>query len=221
MHWRAGKSEWSNYYRDFNHVPKSIEKKKELVNKYLDYLKPNTVWDMGANTGFFSRIASSKGIFTVSMDNDPVCVEANYIKSLKNGEKNLLPLIVDLNNPSPGIGWENKERSSLQARGLNVTILALALIHHIAISNNVPLAKIARFFSNMCHSLIIEFVPKTDSMVEKLLATRVDIFPDYTQAEFEKQFQNFFEIINSNKVSDSERIIYLLKNKKLCLKKEL
>ena len=118
-----------------------------------------------------------------------------------------------LNNPSPGIGWDNKERMSLQERGPTDTILALALIHHLAISNNVPLAKIARLFSNICQSLIIEFVPKSDSMVQKLLATRKDIFSDYTQSVFEKEFQTFFKIIRSEKVGDSNRILYLMKHK--------
>ena len=213
MHWRPRKSEWTNYYSESSHVPKFLEEKIKLVTNYLDILKPDTVWDFGANTGVFSRIASDRGISTVSMDSDHSCIEKNYLQSWKKGEKNLLPLWVDLNNPSPGIGWENKERMSLQERGPVDTILALALIHHLTISNNVPLAKIARFFSNNCQSLIIEFVPKPDSMVQKLLASRKDIFLDYTQSAFEKEFQAFFKIIRSEQVGDSNRTLYLMKNK--------
>ena len=213
MRWRPRETEWANYYSECTHVPKFLEKKIELVAAYLDYLKPDTVWDLGANIGVFSRIASDRGINTISIDIDPDCVETNYLRTLKNGEKNLLPIWIDLNNPSSGIGWENKERMSLQERGPTDTILALALIHHLAISNNVPLAKIARLFSNICQSLIIEFVPKSDSMVQKLLATRKDIFSDYTQSVFEKEFQTFFKIIRSEKVGDSNRILYLMKNK--------
>jgi ribosomal protein L11 methylase PrmA len=213
MHWRPRKSEWTNYYSESSHVPKFLEEKIKLVTNYLDTLKPDTVWDFGANTGVFSRIASDRGISTVSMDSDYSCVEKNYLQSCKKGEKNLLPLWVDLNNPSPGIGWENKERMSLQERGPVDTILALALIHHLTISNNVPLAKIASFFSNNCQSLIIEFVPKSDSMVQKLLASRKDIFPDYTKSTFEKEFQDFLKIIRSEQVGDSKRTLYLMKNK--------
>jgi len=101
---------------------------------------------------------------------------------------------------------------SLQERGPVDTILALALIHHLTISNNVPLAKLARFFSNNCQSLIIEFVPKSDSMVQKLLASRKDIFPDYTQSVFENEFQTFFKTIRSEQVGDSNRTLYLMKN---------
>lgn len=212
MCWRPGKSEWVNYYSECAHVPKMLGKKIAQVAGYLDFLKPSTVWDLGANTGVFSRIASDRGITTISMDIDPGCVETSYLQTLKIGEKNLLPIWIDLNNPSPGIGWENKERMSLQERGPAETILSLALIHHLAISNNVPLAKIARFFNNICRSLIIEFVPKSDSMVQKLLASREDIFPDYTQKAFENEFLQFFEIIKSEKVGDSERTLYLMKN---------
>ncbi len=213
MSWRPGKSEWVNYYSECSHVPKFLEDKIKQVSGYLDFLKPGAVWDLGANTGVFSRIASDRGITTVSMDTDPGCVEDSYLQTLKTGEKNLLPLWVDLNNPSPGIGWENKERKSIQDRGPTDTILALALIHHLAISNNVPLAKIVSFFNYVCRSLIIEFVPKSDSMVQKLLASREDIFPDYTQKAFESEFTQFFEIIKSEKVGDSERTLYLMKNK--------
>ena len=213
MHWKPRKSEWVNYYRECSHVTKFLEEKIKLVTNYLDFLKPNTVWDLGANTGVFSRIASDRGITTISMDTDPGCVETSYLQTIEKREKNLLPLWVDINNPSPGIGWENKERMSLQERGPTETIFALALIHHLAISNNVPLAKIAGFLSKTCKSLIIEFVPKTDSMVQKLLASREDIFSDYTQEAFENEFQEFFNIVKSDKVGDSQRTLYLMKNK--------
>ena len=213
MGWALPKSEWANYYSECAHVPQFLEEKIKQVASYLDYLNPATVWDLGANTGVFSRIASDRGINTLSMDIDPGCVEINYLQTLKNGEKNLLPIWVDLNNPSPGIGWENKERMSLQERGPAETILALALIHHLAISNNVPLIRLASFFGNNCQSLIIEFVPKSDSMVQKLLSSRKDIFPDYTQEAFENEFLKFFDIVKSEAVGDSERTLYLMTNK--------
>ncbi len=213
MYWNPSKSEWGDYYSDCPHVPKFLGEKINLVAGYLDFLKPKAIWDLGANTGVFSRISSSRGISTISMDIDPGCIETSYLQVLKKGEKNLLPIWVDLNNPSPGIGWDNKERMSLQERGPVDTILVLALIHHLAISNNVPLTRIAHFFSNICQSLIIEFIPKSDVMVQKLLTSREDIFPDYTQILFEKGFQKFFNIIKTEKISNSGRILYLMKNK--------
>jgi len=101
----------------------------------------------------------------------------------------------------------------LLERGPTDTVLALALIHHLAISNNLPLNKIADFFNRICNSLIIEFVTKSDSQVQKLLSTREDIFPDYTQQVFEREFRKYFTIQSSVKIRDSERTLYLMKRK--------
>lgn len=90
---------------------------------------------------------------------------------------------------------------------------ALALIHHLAISNNLPLSRIADFFAHACDSLVIEFVPKTDSQVKRLLATREDIFPDYTQPAFEHAFSEYFRIDESVDVDGSERTLYLMTKK--------
>ena len=108
---------------------------------------------------------------------------------------NMLPLLCDLTNPSPGIGWNNTERSSLVERGPADMVLALALIHHLAISNNVPLADIAGFLARLGEWLIIEFVPKDDSQVQRLLATREDIFDEYNQTAFESVFSINYDIL--------------------------
>jgi hypothetical protein len=211
LNWGTKGNTWADYYQKCDHVPEFLEGKIKLVGSFLDILKSATLWDMGANTGVFSRLAQDKGMHVVSMDMSPDCVEANYRETVRKGEKNLLPLWIDLVNPSPAIGWGNKERMSLADRGPVDTVLALALIHHLAISNNVPLAKIANYFSSICQSLIIEFVPKTDRMAQQLLASRDDIFGDYTQDEFEKEFLRYFTIDGKEKIGDSGRILYLMK----------
>ena len=170
---------------------------------------------MGANNGLFSRLASNKKIPTIAFDIDPACVELNYRDIVKNKEQDLLPLLLDLTNPSPAIGWQNKERDSVIARGPADTVLALALIHHLAVSNNVPLDRIAEFFSKICHSLIIEFVPKSDSQVRKLLMNREDIFNEYTQEFFESDFSRYFEIIQRTGIEGSSRILYFMKTRSI------
>ncbi|GAG86046.1 unnamed protein product, partial [marine sediment metagenome] len=117
-------------------------------------------------------------------------------------------------NPSPNIGWENQERMSLFERGPADTVFALALIHHLAISNNLPLNKIANLLSRVCNSLIIEFVPKRDSQVQRLLSTREDIFPDYIEQVFEGEFLKYFTIESSVRIRDSERTLYLMQRRK-------
>ena len=213
MNWKPKNTEWSDYYNDTNYSTQAFEQKKSLVNDFLDEIKPNSLWDFGANTGLFSRIASKKGIQTISFDIDPAAVEINYLNCRKNNETDLLPLILDLSNPTPALGWANKERMSLIDRGPTDSILALALIHHLIISYNVPIPRIAEFFSNICSSLIIEFVPKTDSQVQRLLVTREDIFSDYTRQIFEKEFDKYFVILKSVQITNSERFLYLMRKK--------
>jgi len=143
-------------------------------------------------------------------DIDPLAVEKNYLESSKNNEQNLLPLILDLTNPTSNIGWNNDERISFLQRGPADLVFALALVHHLAISNNVPLYKIAEFFSTISKFLIIEFIPKSDSQVKRLLTTREDIFKNYDEQNFEKEFSKFFKITSSQKLVESERTIYIM-----------
>lgn len=213
LSWGHPDTEWGDYYCNTNYSDSSFEDKKKLVDEFLSRTASRLVWDLGANTGEFSRIASNKGILTVSFDIDPVAVDKNYQIMRNNREPSLLPLVLDLTNPSPALGWDTSERMSFKERGLPDTILALALIHHLAISNNVPLAKLAEFFSSLCRYLIIEFVDKKDTQVQRLLATREDIFPDYTKEGFEKSFARHFNIIDSRKVGESRRILYLLQRR--------
>ena len=212
MHWQPKGTEWAEYYQDTNYSHDAFEHKKEIVTRFLESVHPASVWDLGANNGLFSRIASNNRIPTIAFDIDPACVELNYREIFKNKEQNLLPLLLDLTNPSPGIGWQNEERNSLIQRGPADMVLALALIHHLAISNNVPLQRIAEFFSKICRWLIIEFVPKTDSQVRKLLMNRKDIFPAYDEEHFENSFKRYFTIEQKVPVNNSERVVYLCKN---------
>ena len=212
LKWKKLDTEWGDYYNNTNYSTEAMTAKKDIIYNMLKSVSPNTVWDLGANTGVFSRLASELGAETVAYDIDPVAVEKNYLSSRKKNEK-ILPLQLDLTNPSSAIGWNNSERESFVGRGPVDMVMALALVHHLAISNNVPLEKLASFFCGIGKNLIIEFVPKSDSQVKKLLATREDIFPDYTQSDFEKTFRTYFEITKQESISGSERVVYLMRNK--------
>lgn len=213
LKWRPKGTEWAEYYEETNYSLEARQHKAKLVATFLEYIRPQNIWDLGANVGVFSRIASERNIPTIAFDNDPAAVEKLYLETLRRQETCLFPLLLDLTNPSPGIGWQNQERLSLQERGPVETILALALIHHLAISNNVPLQYIAHFFSTSCQSLIIEFVPKHDSQVQRLLATREDIFDTYTRQDFERYFHDYFTIEESVPIRESNRVLYLMKKK--------
>jgi len=210
---RTIETEWADYYQDNNYTESSFEAKRELVRSFVKQVSPKTVWDLGANTGEFSRVASDLQIPTVAFDIDPGAVQQNYGLVKKNKEKYMLPLVMDLTNPSPDLGWHNAERASMQARGPVDLVMALALIHHLAIANNVPLVNVASYFKDLGKYLVIEFVPKEDSQVKRLLASRQDIFPDYTLAGFRQAFEQFFSVLNESPVEGSRRTLFLMKRK--------
>jgi len=211
--WTPGGTEWADYYKATNYTSRALSEKETIVDSLIREVKPNIAWDLGANNGLFSRLAVANGAYTVACDVDPSAVEKNYVRCKKEQNSSLLPLIVDLTNPSPSLGWAHTERKSLLERGPTDLVLALALIHHLAISNNVPLDNLARFFASCGKSLIIEFVPKQDSQVQKLLASRKDIFPEYTQECFERDFGRYFSIERSVPVPETSRVIYLMRVK--------
>jgi hypothetical protein len=213
LEWKPAGTEWANYYKSNNYTDAAFEHKKLLVAEWLTKIEAKTVWDLGANTGIFSRVAAETGANVISADIDPAAVEVNYRLVKEKKEDKLLPLVLDLTNPSPAIGWNNKERDSFLERGPAGATLALALVHHLAISNNVPLVRVADFFAGCGEWLIVEFIPKSDSQVQKLLRSRKDIFTDYTQAGFEKAFGERFKVIESSTVRDSERRLYLMQRK--------
>lgn len=210
LKWEMGSTPWSKYEKFHSYTPAAFEEKSILVQKAIEISRPKIVWDLGANTGFFSRLASNRGIPTISFDSDPGAVELNYQSLLRDGDKNLLPLILDLTNPSPDAGWQLQERRSLIDRGPADLVLALALIHHLAIGNNIPFLSLAQFFSTICDWLLIEFVPKDDPQVRKIMGVRKDIFTDYNQDHFEKDFNIYFRTVTHHPIRDSQRVIYLM-----------
>jgi hypothetical protein len=210
---RSNTGVWADYYSDTNYSESAAAHKAELVTRYIEQAGPKTVWDLGGNVGRYSRLAAERGIFTLSLDLDPAAVELNYRACRKESIQTLLPLVIDLTNPSPDLGWAHQERASLQSRGPADLLMALALIHHLAISNNTPLDRVAAYFASLGRSLIIEFVPKGDSQVERLLASREDIFDRYTQDGFEQAFGEFFRTLDRQTIRDSKRTLYLMQAK--------
>ncbi len=211
LKWNASGTEWADYYTKTNYTPEALDFKKRIVAEFLGSTRPDSVWDFGANDGTFSRIAASAGARIISFDIDPACVEKNYLECVKNKDSGILPILLDMANPSPALGWAHEERMSLVSRGPAHTAMALALIHHLAIGNNLPFGMIADFFRKVCDFLIIEFVPKTDPQVERLLRCREDVFPNYTQEFFESEFGRHFKISNSVRIKDSGRQLYFMR----------
>ena len=205
-------TEWGDYYAHTNYSDAAAQSKEALVREYLAAVRPRTAWDFGANDGRYSRLALAYGGSVVAFDVDPVAVERSH-HAVSAAREPMLPLILDLTNPSPPMGFANRERASIADRQRPDCILMLAVIHHMVISNNLPQPMLAEWLASLTDSLIIEFVPKQDSQVRTLLATRDDIFPDYTREGFERAFGRFFDIVRQEGVEGSERTLYLMRAK--------
>jgi len=208
LRWNPKGTQWAGYYDETNYSHASMTEKRRLVAQLLDGIA-GTCWDLGANTGEFSRIAAERGLDTVAWDIDPGAVERAYALHAPG----VLPLLQDLTNPSPGLGWASQERDSLDARGPADVVLALALVHHLALGNNVPLSDVAAYLARLGRHAIVEFVPKEDSQVRRLLASRRDVFPDYTREGFEAAFAPYFETEAREAIKGTARTLYRLRRR--------
>jgi SAM-dependent methyltransferase len=210
LNWHAAGTEWADYTTDNSYSDMAARSKRDLVLGFLSGVRPSTVWDLGANTGEYSRAAAELARLVVSFDLDPAAVERNYRRVRDQGETRILPLLIDLTNPSPAQGWAGRERLSLEQRGPADAVLALALIHHLAIGHNLPLERVADYLARLGKLLVIEFVPKTDPQVGRLLLSRPDIFPAYSKEGFEKAFSAHFRIERAAQIDESERWLYCM-----------
>ena len=213
LSWKPGGTEWSDYADNTSYNDEATVSKERLVAEFVRRVTGERAWDLGANTGRYSRIAAAAGKHVLAFDIDPAAAERNYRQIRTEGRKDILPLILDIANPSPGIGWANRERRSLLDRADPDVILALALVHHLAISRNVPLPMLLDLFADMSPWVIVEFVPKEDVMVRRLLATRRDVFPDYTLEGFRGAATERFEIVEEQAIDDSPRTLFLLRRR--------
>ncbi len=211
LQWQAPKTDWADYYQGTVTGGGYVEDKKRIVAGFLKTVQPRVVWDLGANTGLFSRLAVESGAGVLSFDADPSCVEIQYLEGRRAGQTRLLPLLMDLTNPSPALGWEHRERMSWLERSKPDMALALGLAHHLAIANNLPLERIADFCARLGPWLAVEYVPKDDANARKLLRVREDIFDKYTREEFERAFGRRYTIQDSRTARDSARQLYLMR----------
>jgi len=211
--WNPRGTEWADYDRQTNYTDEGTRAKEALVAEMLRDAGGEVVWDLGANVGRFSALAAGLGRRVVAWDVDPAASERHYQQLKAAGTTNVLPLVQDLVNPSPGLGWAGSERAAFIDRSDADVVLALALVHHLAISNNVPLDWIADFFARLAPAAIVEFVPKDDAMVQRLLRARRDVFPDYTAEGFKRAFERRFRIAAQAVIEDSSRVLYRLERR--------
>lgn len=215
---KTGKpSAWSGYMTgNNNYTREHFEAKERFVHEVLNDFTPRRVLDAGCNTGFFSRLAARAGAGVVALDYDPVVVGEVW-RNARNENLDILPLVIDLTRPTPGTGWYNLEWSSFldRARGRFDAVFMLALIHHMLVTERVPLPQILRLAAELTTDLaVIEFIEPQDSMFRRLTRGRDELHKDLTREVFETQAQQYFEVVRSQNLSGTYRWLYLLRRRR-------
>ena len=213
------KTEWDNYYNQINYNEVAYQLKKDFVKDWFVSINGKSLIDIGGNDGTFSRELINSASLIIVADVDPNAVEQNYRQIVKTKEKFILPIVTDVLNPVANYGFNNQERFSFIQRVKEANLnacLALAVIHHITLSGNIPFSLSAQFFSKMAPYLLIEFPTRADSWVQFLLESKREFknhFDFYNEENFEKEYTVYFEIVKKEKIDSSERILYSLKLK--------
>ena len=212
---RSDGSAWSMYQDERLYSHAALERKKRFVRKHLERLRPHCVLDLGCNTGEFSLLAAQYGQYVVAMDADESCVNEVYRNCKKESKQGILPLVMDITNPTPSQGWELCERPSVFDRVQPDCVLMLALIHHLCIAANIQLSQIVSLLKRLgARSSIVEFVPKTDPMVKRLLATREDVFDWYDERRLLEEASKDFDVVEREQLEDAGRTVYCLERKR-------
>ncbi len=213
MRWDGDTTDWTQFRDDDAYSSAAYAEKQRLIRTFLADVRPEVVWEIGAGAGDFAKLVTERGAHVVAWDGDPSAVNAAYRRAKTEDERDLLPLLMDITNPSPGLGWSNTERMSMATRADADLVMALALGHHLVLGENIPLRDVAAFFATLGPWLIIEFVPTRDPRAETLFGSAEDSAPHYTQETFEAAFDLFYEVIHRQHITESERVLYLLRKR--------
>lgn len=209
LQWKQSKSTWSNYTCEHNYTDEDMNGKTEFVRSVTETRKYKLIYDLGCNTGVFSRIAAEGSDYVVAVDFDALAIDHLYQSLKLESNTKIQPLIGNIADPSPGLGWRNQERKSLTQRSKPDLVMALALIHHLVIGSNIPLDEAIQWFWDLGGDLLIEFVDKQDSMTKKLLLNKEDNYSDYTKDNFEALLKKHYSSIEIKSLSSGNRTLYL------------
>jgi len=208
LEWKPKQSTWSDYLKCGHYEAADAEQKRQFVRDVVATRPWNMTWDIGCNVGVFSRIAAERSASVVAMDADHLAVDKLYRALKAEHVPNILPLVVNVTDPSPNLGWRNLERKRINERGRPDLVLALALIHHVVIGGNIPLAEFVQWLRDLGGELVIEFVTRQDPMVATLLRNKDDHYTDYTEESFERELSARFKIARRQPLGSGTRIMY-------------
>jgi hypothetical protein len=202
-------SHWKGYYQDTILSPAYLSAKEQVFRAFIAGLAFASALDLGANDGHFSKILAENAVAVVAADSDWHCIESLHQYTLQHPERPVLPLCVDIADPTPARGFANAERSSFTDRMPADLVVALALIHHLVLGRNVPLNRIAAYFFLLTKRwLIVEFVPLSDPKAEQLRRDRDAATIAYDEHRFEEAFGSYFTIEERSPIPGTERVLY-------------
>ncbi len=207
-------TEWGEYYTFTNYEDESFRAKEEAIKKIMAAKKYSCAWDMGGNNGHFSRIMAERVDLVVCMDIDYAAIDFNYRENRKAKIENIIPIVMDLTNPSPALGFGNSERTTIEERSRPDIVFALALIHHLGVTYNIPFPRMAAQFHSYGADVVVEYVDREDSQFVKLLRNKQDDYAHYNRAAFEKSFADLFDIAGQYDIPGARRTLYHFTPKK-------
>jgi hypothetical protein len=208
LSWKGEGSEWGGYEEFHNYSESDHERKEAFIADCVADSGADLVWDIGCNTGQFSKIAAQHATRVLAMDLDHFAVERLYREVKDVGMTRILPLVQNIADPSPSWGWRNRERLDLQARARPDLLLCLALIHHVVISANVPMDEFIAWLSDQSDQLVIEYVSRSDEKVKTLLRNKEDKYSDYSREGLEMALGRHFQIVRQQNLESGNRHLY-------------
>ena len=214
LDWSGEGSEWGTYEEFHNYTESDHRLKESFIGESVAGSNADIVWDIGCNTGQFSRLAAQHATHVMAMDLDHFAVERLYRKTREDGMTNILPLVQNIADPSPNWGWRNLERRDLITRNRPDLVLCLALVHHVVISANVPMEEFVSWLADISDQLVIEYVSRSDEKVKTLLRNKVDRYSDYSKESLEKNLGKYFGIIQQKEMESGNRQLYWCKRTK-------
>lgn len=202
-------SGWLDYSNSHSYSKESLAAKRDFVVTAFQALgRRRLLWDLGCNTGEFSRLAGNFFEHVVAIDSDFDCIDALFRGLRRDGVSRILPLVLDIANPTGSFGWNNEERRAFFARGRPDCILALALLHHLRVGAGIPLEKLAQFIADRTDHAIVEFVSPEDPQFARLIASRRSTFDDYTESGFREAFGHRFRLVSERGLTATRTIFF-------------
>ncbi len=209
LRWKRSTSTWSDYQEICSYSDEDTEAKKAFVRDATGRRSRSLVWDLGCNEGTYSRLASEQADYVVAVDADDLVIDHLYRALRDEGNTRILPLVMDLTDPSPGLGWRGQERQAFTDRGDPDLVLALALVHHLAIAANVPLPAVIDWLRSFDAELVVEFVERHDPMAKRLLANKPpEIHADYSIETFAPLLEAAFDIVRREQLPGGSRTLF-------------